>query len=183
MSFLQQNKPELQKDPSFLQYRRELEQYRDLFRQGYYCDSDEMNTSMTQIDKYCVKHGIPITINMRRIVFPGWRREEQLQFGTLLYNLLASLPADQIAGLKISGDEIQGQNILRLEAEYRTEPGPEAGEEVNRNYKDMAQETYYKDAKKLLSRHEGSCMKEDTETGKTFAFLWKAEIWVNAEKI
>ena len=176
MSFLQEKRPELKDDPSFLQYRQELEQYRDLYRQGYYCDSDEMNASITQIDKYCVKHGIPITINMRRVVFPGWTREEQLQLGTLLYNLLTSLPADQIAGLRISGDEIQGQNILRLEAECRTESGPAAGEDVNRNYKEMAQETYYKDVKKLLSRHEGSCMKQDTEQGRSFAFLWKTNI-------
>ena len=176
MSFLQEKKPELKNDPSFLLYRQELEQYRDLFRQGYYCDSDELNTSMTQIDKYCVKHGIPITINMRRVVFPGWTRKEQLQFGTLLYNLLTSLRTDQIYSLQISGDEIQGQNILRFEVKYRTDPAPAAGGEVNRNNKEMAQDTYYKDLKKLLSRHEGSCMKQDTEQGSSFAFLWKTHI-------
>ena len=176
MSFLQMKKPELKKNPSFLQYRQELEQYRDLFGQGYYCDSDEMNTSMTQIEKYCVKHGIPITINMRRVVFPGWSRAEQLQFGTLLYDLLTSLHADQIAGLQLSGDEIQGQNILRFEVKYRTDPAPAAGGEANRNDKDMAQETYYKDVKKLLSRHGGSCIKQDTEQGRSFAFLWKTSI-------
>ena len=174
MSFLQEKRPELKEDPSFLQYRRELEQYRDLYRRGYYCDSDEMNTGMTQIDKYCVKNGIPVTINMRRVLFPGWTREEQLQFGTLLYNLLTSLPADRLAGLQISGDEVQGQNILRLEAEYRTGPAPAAGGDNRRNNKDMAQETYYKDIQKLLSRHEGSCLKQDTETGRAFTFLWKS---------
>ena len=173
MSFLQMKKPELKKNPSFLQYRQELEQYRDLFRQGYYCDSDELNTSMTQIDKYCVKHGIPITINMRRVVFPGWTRKEQLQFGTLLYNLLTSLRTNQISSLQISGDEIQGQNILRLEVEYRADPASATGGEVNLNNKEMAQDTYYKDIKKLLFRHEGSCMKQDTEQGRSFAFLWK----------
>ena len=174
MSFLQEKRPELKEDPSFLQYRRELEQYRDLYRRGYYCDSDEMNTGMTQIDKYCVKNGIPVTINMRRVLFPGWSREEQLQFGTLLYNLLTSLPADRLAGLQISGDEVQGQNILRLEANYRTNSASAAGEDVDRNNKDMAQETYYKDVQKLLSRLEGSCLKQDTETGRAFTFLWKS---------
>ena len=174
MSFLQEKRPELKEDPSFLQYRQELEQYRDLYRRGYYCDSDEMNTGMTQIDKYCVKNGIPITINMRRVLFPGWTREEQLQLGTLLYNLLTSLRPDQISGLRISGDEVQGQNILRLEVEYRTGSAPAAGEDVDWNNKDMAQETYYKDVQKLLSRHEGACLKQDTETGRTFTFLWKS---------
>ena len=174
MSFLQEKRPELKEDPSFLQYRRELEQYRDLYRRGYYCDSDEMNTGMTQIDKYCVKNGIPVTINMRRVLFPGWTREEQLQFGTLLYNLLTSLPADRLAGLQISGDEVLGQNILRLEANYRTNSASAAGEDVDRNNKDMAQETYYKDVQKLLSRLEGSCLKQDTETGRAFTFLWKS---------
>ena len=131
---------------------------------------------MTQIDKYCVKHGIPITINMRRVVFPGWTRKEQLQFGTLLYNLLTSLRTDQISSLQISGDEIQGQNILRLEVEYRADPASATGGEVNLNNKEMAQDTYYKDIKKLLSRHEGSCMKQDTEQGSSFAFLWKTHI-------
>ena len=131
---------------------------------------------MTQIDKYCVKHGIPITINMRRVVFPGWTRDAQLQFGSLLYDLLTSLHADQIAGLQLSGDEIQGQNILRLKVKYRTGPAPAADGEANRNNKDMAQETYYKDVKKLLSRHGGSCIKQDTEQGRSFAFLWKTSI-------
>ena len=176
MSFLQEKRPALKTDPSFLQYRTELEQYRDLFRQGYYCDSDEMNTSMAQIDKYCVKHGIPVTINMRRILFPGWTKEEQLQFGTLLYNLLTSLPTDEIAGLQISGDELQGQNILRLEVDYQAAPASAKGREANRDNKEMAQETYFKDAKKLLSRHDGSCMKQDSEKRQAFSFLWKADI-------
>ena len=173
ITFLQQKNPELKKNPSFLQYRQELEQYHDLFRQGYYCDSDELNTSMMQIEKYSVKHGIPVTINMRRVVFPGWAREELLQFGTLLYDLLTSLHTDQIDSLQISSDEIQGQNILRLEVEYRADPASATGGEVNLNNKEMAQDTYYKDIKKLLSRHEGSCMKQDTEQGRSFAFLWK----------
>ena len=174
MSFLQEKKPELKEDPSFLQYRKELEQYRDMFRQGYYCDSDEMNASMSQIDKYCIKNGIPITISMRRVVFPEWARDEQLQFGTMLYNLLTSLPVDPMSSLQISGDKMQGQNILRLEMNYRTDPVPTAGEDLNRNHKEMAQETYFKDIKKLLSRHDGSCMKQDTEKGRSFAFLWKS---------
>ena len=173
MSFLQEKRPELKEDPSFIQYRQELEQYRDLYRQGYYCDSDEMNAGMSQIDKYCVKNGIPITINMRRVLFPGWTRDEQLQFGTLLYNLVTSLPADQIAGLQISGDDVQGQNILRLEVTYRTDPSQTAGEDVTRNNRKRAQETYDNDIRVLLARHKGSYMKQDTEQGKLLAFLWQ----------
>ena len=61
MSYLTKTRPELEQDPSFLQYRQELERYRDIFRQNTYCDSDELNAGISQIDQYCAENGIPST--------------------------------------------------------------------------------------------------------------------------
>ena len=176
MSYLIQQKPELESDPSFLRYRKELEPYADAFRQGYYCDSDELNASITQMEKYCSEHRIPIAIKMRRLQLSGWSREEQLQFGTLLYNLLISFDGEQIAGMQISGDNVQGQNILRLEEKYRPELLlAESGKEVI-NHKARAQKLYIEDLEKILSRHKGSCLKLETERGREYAFLWENSI-------
>ena len=172
MSYLIQQRPELESDPSFLRYRKELEPYAEAFRQGYYCDSDELNASITQMEKYCSEHRIPIVIKMRRLQLSGWSREEQLQFGTLLYNLLISFDEEQIAGLQISGDSVQGQNILRIEAKYRQAFAQATAGKEEADYKGGVQEIYYRDLEKILSGHKGSCMKQETDQIRSYAFLW-----------
>ena len=176
MSYLMQTRPELKEDASFLQYRQELEQYQTVFKQGYYCNSDEFNTGISQLDKYFAAYQIPTAITLRRLQFSGWERDEQLLFGTLLYNLLTSFRADQLAGLQISGDSLNGQNILRIEAEFRSEEMPETDEKADFNNTSVTQDYCYEEMKKILSRHKGSCVEQKTEQGRSLTLLWENEI-------
>ena len=174
LTYLMKEKPELEKDPSFLQYRQELEHYRDVFRQGYYCESDELNAGISQIDQYCAAHGIPITIKLRRLQLTGWDRDEQLRFAALLYNLATSFRKEEIATLAISGDGVQGQNILSLEAEVRPDNVLGSGGIAGPDHEEQAQE-YEKEMEKILSRHKGSGRKQKTERGISYTYLWSID--------
>ena len=188
MTYLTKARPELENDPSFAKYRRELEQYRDVFRKGYYCDSEEMNASIAQIDQYCAANGISCEIRLRRLRFDGWRRDEVLGFGTLVYNLVTLLKTEDTASMQISaaeengivsessesdrqnislalsGDEMQGQNILRLDIEYGT--GDMADDNKVQNY-------YLSEIEKILRCHNGSCRREKTENSRSYLFVWR----------
>ena len=172
MTYLTKARPELEENPSFLQYRQELERYRDIFRQNTYCDSDELNAGISQIEQYCASRGIRSEIRLRRLTFAGWKKGELLEFGTLLYNLVTAIDKTGIASLHMSGDEVQGQNVLRLEAEYCQDGNGAVSRNKGAGNEMTVRDYYFQEIEKILARRKGSGMKQPAENGWTCALAW-----------
>ena len=90
-----------------------------------------------------------------------------------MYNLLTCFREDQIAGLQISGDAVQGQNVLRVGVEYRPYDVSEEDGKIGADHKEMVLEYYCDDMRKILSRHKGSCVRQEAERVKSYSFIWK----------
>ena len=85
-----------------------------------------------------------------------------------------SFRKEEIATLAISGDGVQGQNILSLEVEVRPDTVPGSGGKAGPDHEEQAQE-YEKEMEKILSRHKGSGRKQKTERGISYTYLWSID--------
>lgn len=161
LEYLLQNSPNLSEDKAFLLYQQEFKAYENVFRQAYYCGSDEVNTGLAQIDQYCRMHDIPVTIQLKRLRFPGWKQEDQLVFGMLLYQGILTFAENGVTKLRISGDCLQGQNMMRVEIGCEPTcisvvPGVATLEDVRR----------------MLLRYGGSALTEQTDDGYVCLLQW-----------
>lgn len=161
MAYLMQDNPELKDDPSFLQYQNEMKTYENMFRRAYYCDSDELNMSLEQIEQYCMEHDIPDKIYLKRMRFPGWSRDDQLVFGMLLNQIFLLAVDDTATNLKITGDCLQGQNIMRIGIEFkdREDTGKTIAEGNDRNIR----KSVVDDICQVLSRYGGFCTTQQSD--------------------
>ena len=170
MGYLLQDNPELKEDPSFLQYQNEMKAYENIFRRAYYCDSDELNVSLAQIEQYCLEHDIPVKIYLKRLRFPGWSRDDQLVLGMLLNQIFLILVDDTATSFKVTGDCLQGQNIMRIGIEFedKENTGTETSEDADRNVRKSIEE----DICQVLTHYGGSCTMQQTDHGVVCLLQW-----------
>ena len=170
MAYLLEDTPELKEDSSFLQYQDEMKTYENVFRRAYYCDSDELNVSLAQIEQYCLERGIPVKIHLKRLRFPGWSREDQLVLGMLLNQIFLILVDDTATSLKITGDCLQGQNIMRIGIAFqdRENAGKEIPEDADRSVRKSVEE----DICQVLLRYDGSCTTQQTDHDVVCLLQW-----------
>ena len=135
----------------------------------FYCDSSVMNLCFEQIKRYCDDRGIVLEIVLKRLDFSGWTQEDQLTFGTLLFNLL-QLYGDSrsITKIQYSGDCLLGQNILRITMENGTD-----GFQDQNEMKFIS--NLEKDIRLVLSKYEGKVERADDEEMLGYVLNWKDE--------
>ncbi len=121
LEYILEKEPDLRLDPSLLRYQEKLNTNEAWMRGFFYCDSSVMNLCFEQIKRYCDDRGIVLEFVLKRLDFSGWTQEDQLTFGTLLFNLL-QLYSDSRSIMTIcyNGDCILGQNILHITMETGT---------------------------------------------------------------
>ena len=118
LEYVLENEPDLCSDPSFQRYQEILNTNVEWMKGGFYCDSPIMNLCFEQMKRYCDDKGIGLDIGLKRLNFAVWTQEDQLMFGTLLLNLLELFGDNQsLAAAHFSGDNLMGQNILRITLE------------------------------------------------------------------
>ena len=124
LEYVLEKEPDLRSDPSFRRYQEMLNTNLEWMKGVFYCDSTVMNLCFEQMKRYCDDKGITLDIALKRLNFSGWTQEDQLMFGTLLLNLLEMFGYSQpVAAVHFSGDNLMGQNILRISMKSGTEGG------------------------------------------------------------
>ena len=124
LEYVMEKEPDLRSDPSFRRYQEMLNTNLEWLKGGFYCDSTVMNLCFEQMKRYCDDKGITLDIALKRLNFSGWSQEDQLMFGTLLLNLLEVFGDSRpVAAVHFSGDNLLGQNILRISMKGGSEDG------------------------------------------------------------
>ena len=149
LDYILEREPGLRSDPSFLRYRELLNTNEEWMKGKDYCASSVMNLCFEQMKRYCDSEGIALEIILKRLDFSAWTEEDQLMFGTLLLDLLEmSGNTRSISAVRYSGDNLMGQNILRIRMETKADE--------NQNMEIMRNKTKDRKAKerKLISNLE-----------------------------
>ena len=147
-----------------------MKAYENIFRRSVYCDADEINSSLAQIDQYCQEYDIPVKIYLKRLRFPGWSRDDQLVLGMLLNQIFLILVDDTATSFKITGDCLQGQNIMRIGIEFedKENTGTETSEDADRNVRKSIEE----DICQVLTHYGGSCTMQQTDHDVVCLIQW-----------
>ena len=133
LEYVLENEPDLCSDPSFQRYQEILNTNVEWMKGVFYCDSSAMNLCFEQMKRYCDDKGIALDIVLKRLNFSGWTQEDQLMFGTLLLNLLEMFGDNRsLAATHFSGDNLMGQNILRITMDVGVDNGQNWGDGQNR---------------------------------------------------
>ena len=115
LEYILEKDPGLRSDPALLRYQEKLNANEKWMEGVFYCDSTVMNLCFEQIKRYCDDKGIEIDISLKRLSFSGWTQEDQLTFGTLVFDLLQIYgDSRSVASVSYAGDCVMRQNILRI---------------------------------------------------------------------
>ena len=99
-----------------------------------YCDSPVLNLCFEQVKRYCDARGIVPDIALKRLNCSGWTQEDQLTFGTLIFDLLQLFGDNRAAAaVRYTGDCLLGQNVLRVTMETGTGGGENLNSAGGRN--------------------------------------------------
>lgn len=178
LDYIVEREPEMSEDPSFLKYRELLNANEEWMKNEIYCDSSVMNLCLGEIKRYCDSRGIALDIVLKRLDFSKWNDEDQLMFGTLLLDLLEMLSEIQpVSGIRYSGDQLMGQNVLRITMETDSGRCPEqdtlSEKQRDRKSKDrkLLRRTE-KDIRLVLSRYEGRLEREEDGDNPGYMMSW-----------
>ena len=167
LDYILEREPEMSEDPSFLKYQELLNANEEWMKNEIYCDSSVMNLCLGEIKRYCDSRGIAMEIILKRLDFSKWSDEDQLMFGTLLLDLLEMISGIlPVTAVRYSGDQLMGQNVLRISMETDSSKCPEqdtlSEKQRDRKSKDrkLLRRTE-KDIRLVLSKYEGRLEREE----------------------
>ncbi len=169
LEYILEKEPDLRSDPSLVRYQEKLNAYEAWMKGFFYCDSSVMNLCFEQIKRYCDDREIVFEITLKRLDFSGWTQEDQLTFGTLIFNLIQLYGDSQsITAIRYTGDCMLGQNILRITMESGND-----GVQVQNKMKLIS--NLEKDIRLILSKYEGKVERADDEEMLDYVLNWKDE--------
>ena len=168
LDYILEREPEMSEDPSFLKYRKLLNANEEWMKNEIYCDSSVMNLCLGEIKRYCDSRGIAMEIILKRLDFSKWSDEDQLMFGTLLLDLLEMISGIlPVSVVRYSGDQLMGQNVLRISMET------DEGESRDAEQKDRKLlRRLEKDIRLVLSKYEGRLEREDDGGNPGYVLSW-----------
>ena len=168
LDYILEREPEMSEDPSFLKYRKLLNANEEWMKNEIYCDSSVMNLCLGEIKRYCDSRGIAMEIILKRLDFSKWSDEDQLMFGTLLLDLLEMISESRpVTAVRYSGDQLMGQNMLRISMET------DEGESRDAEQKDRKLlRRLEKDIRLVLSKYEGRLEREDDGSNPGYVLSW-----------
>lgn len=107
-------------------------------------------------------------IILKRLDFSKWSDEDQLMFGTLLLDLLEMISESRpVTAVRYSGDQLMGQNMLRISMET------DEGESRDAEQKDRKLlRRLEKDIRLVLSKYEGRLEREDDGSNPGYVLSW-----------
>ena len=178
LDYILEREPEMSEDPSFLKYRELLNANEEWMKNEIYCDSSVMNLCLGEIKRYCDSRGIAMEIILKRLDFSKWSDEDQLMFGTLLLDLLEMISESRpVTAVRYSGDQLMGQNVLRITMETDSGrcPGQDTLSEKQQDGKSKDRKllsSMEKDIRLVLSKYEGRLEREDDGSNPGYVLSW-----------
>ncbi len=169
LEYILEKEPDLRSDPSLVRYQEKLNANEAWMKGFFYCDSSVMNLCFEQIKRYCNDREIVLEITLKRLDFSGWTQEDQLTFGTLLFNLM-QLYGDSrsIMAIRFTGDCVLGQNILRI----TMESGNDGVQDQN---KMKLISNLEKDIRLVLTKYGGRLERIDDSDDMVYSINWNDE--------
>ncbi|MBP3899872.1 MAG: hypothetical protein J6D53_00190, partial [Blautia sp.] len=178
LDYILKREPEMNADPSFLKYRELLNANEEWMRNEIYCDSSVMNLCLGEIKRYCDSRGIALDIILKRLDFSKWTDEDQLMFGTMLLDLLEMISGIwSIAAVHYSGDQLMGQNVLRImmettEGDFSGQNSPSETQQDGKSKDRKLLMRLEKDIRLVLSKYEGRLEREEDGDNPGYMMSW-----------